>query len=143
MQQIDVTLGAFKHIHHWILLVDARWSMPLPGEYLLVMGESANSNPLWKQTAGKFWLYSGPNRRWRTSTEKKEIPRNIETKQDSPGFFLGGGFASQFFKKIFLHRCGLGGRHFSHQKPKHQNEWNLEAATKFRSSCYWRANGFA
>jgi len=34
------------------------------GEYLLVMGESANSNPLWKQTAGKFWLYSGTNGLW-------------------------------------------------------------------------------
>ena len=33
--------------------------LEMPGEYLLVMGESANSNPLWKQTAGKFWLYSG------------------------------------------------------------------------------------
>lgn len=40
----------------------------MPGEYLLVMGESANSNPLWKQTAGKFWLYSGLGgclERWR------------------------------------------------------------------------------
>lgn len=30
-----------------------------PGEYFLVAGESANSNPLWKQMGGKFWLYSG------------------------------------------------------------------------------------
>lgn len=44
------------------------WHLEMPGEYLLVMGESANSNPLWKQTAGKFWLYSGLGgclERWR------------------------------------------------------------------------------
>eukprot|EP00438_Fugacium_kawagutii_P012326 Skav221957 [mRNA] locus=scaffold195:657655:668736:- [translate_table: standard] len=34
------------------------------GEYFLVAGESANSNPLWKQMGGKFWLYSGTNGLW-------------------------------------------------------------------------------
>ncbi|CAL1158340.1 unnamed protein product [Cladocopium goreaui] len=34
------------------------------GEYLLVSGESANSQPLWKQMGGKFWLYSGTNGLW-------------------------------------------------------------------------------
>ncbi|CAJ1451970.1 unnamed protein product [Effrenium voratum] len=34
------------------------------GEYVLMAGESANSNPLWQQMGGKYWLYSGTNGLW-------------------------------------------------------------------------------
>lgn len=60
----------FELCHHWawMCFFVFLWHLEMPGEYLLVMGESANSNPLWKQTAGKFWLYSGLGgclERWR------------------------------------------------------------------------------
>lgn len=34
------------------------------GDYLLVADRTANGQPLWKQTAGKYWLYSGINGMW-------------------------------------------------------------------------------
>lgn len=34
------------------------------GEYVLAVGEAANSQPLWKQMGGKYWLYSGTNGMW-------------------------------------------------------------------------------
>lgn len=34
------------------------------GEYVLVAGETANGQPLWKQMGGKSWLYSGTNGMW-------------------------------------------------------------------------------
>mmetsp|Transcript_30572 Transcript_30572/g.87743 ORF Transcript_30572/g.87743 Transcript_30572/m.87743 type:complete len:577 (-) Transcript_30572:85-1815(-) len=34
------------------------------GEYVLVAGNTANGQPLWRQMGGKYWLYSGTNGMW-------------------------------------------------------------------------------
>lgn len=34
------------------------------GEYVLVAGQTANGQPLWRQMGGKHWLYSGTNGMW-------------------------------------------------------------------------------
>jgi len=34
------------------------------GEYMLEANDTANNHPLWKQSGGKYWLYSGTNGLW-------------------------------------------------------------------------------
>jgi len=70
-EDIQITTAVAKPFS--LRIVSPNGQQRCAGEYQLVVGESANGLPLWRQKGGKCWLYSGSNGMWIVgSTDAKE-----------------------------------------------------------------------
>jgi len=61
-EDIQITTAVAKPFS--LRIVSPNGQQRCAGEYQLVVGESANGLPLWRQKGGKCWLYSGSNGMW-------------------------------------------------------------------------------